>query len=186
MKVLKYLDLYFEEILIACLLGVMVLMCGMQVVFRYVLNSSLAWTEELARYSYVWSGFLSISYCIRHQSALRLDFLVTFLPDKVKRILNYLILIFCIGVFCIFLKGAVENVLTTIEVEQRSTALQIPMEYIYASGIAGFIFGILRSIQMIIRSAMGLSDEKEPSPEEEVQPIDFDKPLSGNTEGGDQ
>lgn len=173
MKIVKYLDLYFEEILIACLLGVMVLMCGMQVVFRYFLNSSLAWTEELARYCYVWSGFLTISYCIRHKSTLKLDFIVSFLPQKVRKALDYLIYVFCIAVFCLFLWGAIQNVQTTIQVQQKSTALQLPMQFVFSSAIVGFSLGILRSAEMIVYSILGINEEKATSPDEEVVPIDF-------------
>ena len=50
------------------LLGLGILMIGVvaaQVFFRYVLNHSLFWSEELARYILVWLTFLGASVAYR-------------------------------------------------------------------------------------------------------------------------
>ncbi len=68
MKVLKWLDEHLEEALLVVFLVVMCLLTGFQVFMRKVLNSSLTWSEELNRFCYIWSGFLSIGYCIKKGS----------------------------------------------------------------------------------------------------------------------
>ena len=40
---------------------VLILACVMQVFFRFVLNHSLSWTEELARYCFIWMHMLGAS-----------------------------------------------------------------------------------------------------------------------------
>ena len=43
----------------ALTLAVMVALMFMQVLFRFVFHSPLAWTEELARYTFIWSTFIA-------------------------------------------------------------------------------------------------------------------------------
>ena len=62
---IKWLDENLEEALLAMLLCGMALVMGIQVFSRYALGSSLSWSEELTRYMFIWSAFLSISYCTK-------------------------------------------------------------------------------------------------------------------------
>jgi len=61
------------------LLGLGILMIGVvaaQVFFRYVLNHSLFWSEELARYILVWLTFLGASVAYRRGVHPRIDLFV--------------------------------------------------------------------------------------------------------------
>jgi hypothetical protein len=49
----------------------------------------LFWAEEFCRYGLVWSTFVSIGYCIRHNLMLRMDSLDKFWPRRIKIALNY-------------------------------------------------------------------------------------------------
>ena len=60
-KVLAWLNQYLEEALLGIFLIAMTLIMGIQVFSRYVLQTSLSWSEELTRYLFIWSGFLSVS-----------------------------------------------------------------------------------------------------------------------------
>ena len=62
-KILHWLDDKLEEFVIVMCLIAMTLIMGIQVFCRYVLGMSLSWSEELTRYLFIWSGFLSVSYC---------------------------------------------------------------------------------------------------------------------------
>ena len=46
------------------LLAVTVVIVVLQVFFRYVLNSSLSWSEEAARYLFIWAALLGFSSCV--------------------------------------------------------------------------------------------------------------------------
>ena len=61
-KVLHWLDENLEEFLLVVFLIAMTLIMGIQVLSRYVLGQSLSWSEEITRYLFIWSVFLSVSY----------------------------------------------------------------------------------------------------------------------------
>lgn len=74
-----------------------------QVVFRYVLNLPLSWSEELATFLFVWATLLAASYGVRTQEHLRLTFLVDILPPRIGLGINVMsqILIALFGLFLI-------------------------------------------------------------------------------------
>ena len=45
-----------------------------QVVFRYVFNAPLTWSEELARYLFIWCAFLGWTIASRRRSHLAMTF----------------------------------------------------------------------------------------------------------------
>ncbi len=57
----------------------------LQVVFRYVLNSPLTWSEELARYLFIWCAFLGWIIASRRRSHLAMTFVVDRLPGGAQR-----------------------------------------------------------------------------------------------------
>ena len=62
----------------------MMILTGLQVFFRYVLNSPLAWTEELSRIILVWLVFWGSAIAVRRMKHLKISFLVDRLPIKIR------------------------------------------------------------------------------------------------------
>ena len=54
MKALKWLNKNFEEFIMVSFLMIMTLIMGIQICARYLFNNSMAWTEEITRYLFVW------------------------------------------------------------------------------------------------------------------------------------
>ena len=50
------------------MLSTMLVVGTMQIVYRYAIEQSLSWSEELLRYLYVWATMLGISLGIRRKS----------------------------------------------------------------------------------------------------------------------
>lgn len=80
MKAVKWLNRHAEEVVLVAMLILMLLIEVIQIFMRRVVGSSLSWAEEVVRYLFVWSGFLSISFTIQNQSAMRLTMAVAALP----------------------------------------------------------------------------------------------------------
>ena len=65
MKFLHKLEKNLEESILGVLLVGMALILMAQILMRVFAKNSLSWAEEIARYFYVWSVFLSIGCTIR-------------------------------------------------------------------------------------------------------------------------
>lgn len=82
MKILKWLDNYLEEALLLLMLCAMTCIMGVQITARYVFSSSLSWSEEITRFMFIISGFVSASFCIKRSASVKIDQLVGMLPGK--------------------------------------------------------------------------------------------------------
>ena len=70
----------FEEIFLVILLVFMVVLIFVQVVMRYVFNSSLSWSEELARILFIWVSWVGISLGQKKGEHIK----ITMVTDKLK------------------------------------------------------------------------------------------------------
>lgn len=103
----------------------------LQVFFRYVLQHSLRWTEEAARYLLIWLVLLGSAVAMRHRAHLQVDILTAALPPKPRRILESIIGILTLVFLAIMtVQGAY---VVTVTISQVSPAMQLPMGLIYAA-----------------------------------------------------
>ncbi len=80
----KFLDSFFEAVT-AFLLAAIVVLTTIQVVGRYVLDTTPIWTEELDRMALIYLTFMGSVVALRKSQLLRLDFVVKALPPPVRR-----------------------------------------------------------------------------------------------------
>ena len=59
-----------------------------QVFSRYVLQASVPWTEEVARYLLIYLTFVGAAVAVREHTHLRVDFLVVRLPHLAQRVIG--------------------------------------------------------------------------------------------------
>jgi tripartite ATP-independent transporter DctM subunit len=76
--------------LCVAMLAMTVLLTVLQVVFRYVLDSPLSWSEELARWLFVWTVFPGCALLIARQRHMRMEFLTSRLAEPHVRKLDLL------------------------------------------------------------------------------------------------
>lgn len=149
MKILKWLDDNLEETILLVLLVIMTGLMGIQIISRYIFNASLSWSEELTRYLFIWSGFISISYCIKKWISIKIDQVILLLP---KSIYTYAQLILNCILFILFVYLSVHAVFflqMSFESGQLSPALGLPMPFVQSAPLVGFILASIRSFQQI-------------------------------------
>lgn len=75
----------------------LILVVSIQVFCRYVLQDSLAWTEELARYLVIWSVLFGCSFAMRTDSHLELSILSNFSGPRMKKYVKCFSCIVCLA-----------------------------------------------------------------------------------------
>ena len=70
---------------------VLILACVMQVFFRFVLNHSLSWTEELARYCFIWMHMLGASLLIEGSGHATVTAVLDLFHGAVRKAVDVLI-----------------------------------------------------------------------------------------------
>lgn len=66
--------------LVIALFAVMVVVVSAQVAFRYFLNLSLDWADELGRLTFVWCAFLGVPHGIPRGAHVGIDFVAKLIP----------------------------------------------------------------------------------------------------------
>lgn len=149
MKVLKWLDDNFEEKILSFILWAMVVVMGVQVVARYIFNSSLSWSEELLRYLFIWLAFIGMSYCVKKGSHMRIDIVEQLVPS----VKSTLIVIgdLCFLIFAAYMIGPGFSAIEKLKDSgQTSPAAGIPMYIVYSVLLFDFILVVVRILQKYI------------------------------------
>lgn len=76
---LRFVERVIDAAAIAAFCGIFLCVLA-QVVLRYAFNSPLTWSEELARYLFIWCAFLGWIVASRRNSHLAMTFAVERLP----------------------------------------------------------------------------------------------------------
>jgi TRAP-type C4-dicarboxylate transport system permease small subunit len=134
----------------------LVLACVMQVFFRFVLNNSLSWTEELARYLFVWMHLIGASLLIEDNGHATVTVILDLLHGKARKVVNILIeaIIFIDGTLMLY-SGVIVSYRSRTNV---STAMSIPM---WVINLSVAVSGALLMFQAIVQIAVYLSDKAE-------------------------
>ena len=123
-----------------------------QIVMRYVVGRSLSWSEELARYIFLWQVWLGTSFAVRENRHIRIDIIPNMLKknERTWARFEFFVTLIWLG-FAIFLTYQ-GFMLTSIQIEinQLSAALRIPMSLAYASVPVGCGMMSLRLIGRLI------------------------------------
>jgi len=73
-------DVPLSDIPVLIVFWLLFLIVALQFFTRYVLNDSLAWTEEIARFFLIFLAFIGSITCIRRGSHIYLEFFYRYLP----------------------------------------------------------------------------------------------------------
>ncbi len=136
------------ETLLVFIFGLLVIDVVWQVVSRYIVGQSSSFTEEFARFSLIWLTVLGAAYINGSKEGhLSMDFLLAKLPAQKKakrqKVIQILMAIFALIIMVI---GGGNLVYITLTLGQISSALQVPLGFVYAivpvSGIIIIFFSI--------------------------------------------
>ncbi len=100
MKLLKLLDEHIEEWLLIMLYTAMLLIASAQVLFRYVINLSISWSQDLITYILIWSVFIGISLTVKKRRHIKVELAYVIFSEQtqffLKILSNVIFMIFCV------------------------------------------------------------------------------------------
>jgi TRAP-type C4-dicarboxylate transport system permease small subunit len=149
MKIFKFLNEKFEITICVVLLSVMSSLLAVQVFMRYVMKASLSWSEELARYIFIWLIYLGISYGASIMKHIKIEAALNIFPAKA---IPYVVIVGDVIFLCfsLFICGSGYGIVRRqLRLGQTSPAIGIPMWIVYAAPMVGFGLTALREIQTI-------------------------------------
>ncbi len=155
-----------EEIIMVVLLIAMTLIMGIQIFSRYVLGSSLSWSEEITRYLFIWSAFMSVSLCTRKCISIKIDQFIKIFPKRGEAFFKLLNITVSIVLFVYLIPYSYQYLVATIESGQVSPACGIPMYYVQSAPLVCFTLCAIRLVERWVINLRIVMGKDEAFPEE--------------------
>ncbi len=156
-RLLRALDWMLDRATLVVLI-LLLLVVGAQIFARYVLNHSLFWSEELARYLFIYLVFLGAAIALRREGHIQVSFFVERLPPGARRAVavagDVLLLAFAgtVLVQSVRLAAMVWTVPTA--------ALLIPWTFVYLGILSGMAAMTLGALAALWRHLTGRTGEE--------------------------
>lgn len=134
----------------AFLIAAMSVLVFLQVLFRYVLDAPLDWSEESSSFAFVWMALLGASIGLKHEEHPSLDIFFRLFPSGIQKLTRMLInlsIIFMLVILFIF------GLKLTISMKLQSTAaLGYSVAFVYVvlpiSAVIMLIHVIIQTVEL--------------------------------------
>jgi len=111
----------------ACLVAIMTVAVLAGVFFRYVLNNSLAWTEDSSILMMIWVAFLIAPYAYREGGHVGIELVVSSLPKPVFRVIRLVINFLILWLLYRFMLEAI--IYVSRGFNMRANTIPVPIAY---------------------------------------------------------
>ena len=150
----KTIDMILSRFVIL-VMAILVLDVIWQVISRYIMKEPSSWTDELAGFLLIWVGLFGAAYATGKKDHLAIDLLPRKLGYRRRKHL-YLVINSLIGAFSliVLIIGGIRLVYITFKLNQISSALEIPVGYVYLVLPASGFFILFYALHDIIFNNM--------------------------------
>ncbi len=151
-KALARFTAHFEEVLCAILFAIMAIVAFVNIISRYLLKYSLAFTEEILISFFVWLTLLGSAIAFRRGAHLGFSFITDRLPREVKAFLIWVGAFLGVFLFSCLIYFSIFQLKEEIELKITSSGIGIP-QWWYTIGMPAWsILVIIRIIQGAYRA----------------------------------
>ncbi|KAI4442112.1 TRAP transporter small permease [Schaedlerella arabinosiphila] len=151
-KILTVSFKVLKAVLCAVLLGMVVILMA-HIFFRYVLNNSLSWSEELLKILLVWFGMLSVSVLAARREHVAIVIFKERMSPKIAGLMTKITQILTVVICFVVIVVGVQYV---ISAGYRPTpALRLPYGYAYAAVPVSFVFVLLYEFRNLMSELTG-------------------------------
>lgn len=158
-RLLNWLDKAIDGFMVLMLLGIVVTV-SLQVLFRFVLNISAPWTEETARFMFIYLTYIGSALMIKEKAHIAIEVLVERLPRSIQGVVAVLIQLAIIFLLAILVQGSWIMVTSSTDVSS-ATMKWLSMSYIYFALFLGSIlmifYSVIRLIEVIREYFLGMA-----------------------------
>lgn len=123
----------FIEVLMAAMLGLMIVLVFMNVILRYFFNSGITWSEEMARYLFVWIIYIGAIGAMRDNTHLGMDTVIRRLPPTTQKAAYLCGQVLILAMMLLLLDGSWH--LSLLNIDAKASATNIPLTLVYGSGL---------------------------------------------------
>ena len=145
---LKWFVIHIEETLCALLFAIMGIIMFVNIISRYLLKYSLAFTEELVVSFFVWLTLLGAAIAFREGSHLGFTFITERLPVKVQKWLLWVSTLLAVLLFSFLIYFSIFQIREEVLLKITSSGIGVP-QWWYSIGMP------LSSVLVIIRIFQG-------------------------------
>lgn len=148
MAVIRYLIIAVVAII------AVIMMCA--VFWRYALDNSIPWSEEISKYLMVWLAFLGAPVALRHANHISIDLLMKAFPPRGEQVFHVLVnglILLTMGI--VFWMGVK---FTELGARQVASSIQVSMLYMYIAVPIGSLLTCLVALEHLLRGILGIAD----------------------------
>lgn len=141
-KLLYYLGLFLFSTLIAILL--------IQIIFRFFLNLSVPWTEEMSRIIFIHFCFLGTAIAIMEKEMIVIDTILSRINGKARQLIEVLITVFTFIFILILFIGSLKMMIS-VWPTRFSTMDKVSTGWLYAGPVYSSLIILLNELFAITK-----------------------------------
>lgn len=151
MRVLQILNHKLEEYILVVSVSLLVIIVVLQVFFRFVINMSFGWSEELARYLLIWIAWIAASFAVQRNAHIRVEIVKNMFGDSIKKVIELIVLVISLAFATILAVEGTKFMLLVKGTHQVSPSLGLGMWIVYLGVPVGATLMAIRFMQELIK-----------------------------------
>lgn len=128
------------------------LLLGLAVFYRYALNDSIYWSNEVARYMLVYIIFFGSTMAHKHKTHIRIDIIFSYISTKSRKYLEITISLFFLFFWILIIAGSIK--LLPLFMMQTTATLQIPYAIPFISLPLSAVIWILYCLDDLLKEIL--------------------------------
>ena len=157
-KTLSFILNNFEDLISALFISVTTILVVINIILRYIFNSGLVWSEEVATGCFVWSVFIGAVAVFKHRGHVGVDIIVKKMPQGVQKAVALIT-----DIILVALNGYM-SYLCILYISKSYTkmtpVLGISSVYISSSVLIAFVLMTLYSVKFVWQDLRGQAKEE--------------------------
>ena len=146
------------ENLLAAMLLVMFAAFILQIIFRYLLNLPIGWTNEISVILWIWIVLFGAAFVVREEEEIRFDLIYAAAPPSARRIMFAISALSLITLYGVSFPATIDYV-TFMKVE-KSAYLKIRFDWLFSIYLVFVVAVIARYLWLAWQALFGRAPEE--------------------------